>query len=65
MGKHCGRLEPGHLENVVQEVIILLRISFRGKKPTIKEEIFGKKIATTTLNALHLTNLPHLCENDT
>ena len=27
--KCCGRMEPGHLENTVQEAIILLRISFR------------------------------------
>ena len=29
---------------------------FQRRKPTIKEEIFGKKVATTILNALHLTN---------
>ena len=29
LGKRCGRLELGCLENTVQEAIILLRISFR------------------------------------
>ena len=28
-GNHCGRLEPGHLENAIQDVTILLRISFK------------------------------------
>ena len=29
LGKRCGGLEPGHLENTVLEGTILLRISFR------------------------------------
>jgi len=29
LGKHCGGLEPGCLENTVQEGTIILRISFR------------------------------------
>ena len=29
LGKHCGRLEPGRLENTMQEATILLRISFK------------------------------------
>ena len=29
LGKRCGRLKPGRLENTVQEGTILLRISFK------------------------------------
>jgi len=29
LGKRCGGLEPGHLENTVLEGTILIRISFR------------------------------------
>ena len=29
LGKRCGGLEPGRLENTVQEDTILLKISFR------------------------------------
>ena len=32
---------------------------------TIKDEIFEKKAVTTTLNALHQRNWPHLWKNDT
>jgi len=33
--------------------------------PTTKEEISEKKVVTTTLNALHQMNWPHLWINDT
>ena len=60
--------DPGHLRRALGEVTILRRISTREDniaESTTKKEISGKKDVTTTLNALHQTNWPHLWGNDT
>ena len=37
---------------------------FQIKESTVNQEIFEKKVATTTLKVLHLTNWLYLCGND-
>ena len=51
--------KPSHLGRALGKVTILGRISFKKgsrAKSTIKEEIFGKKTVTTTLNVLYQMN---------
>ena len=59
--------DPGHPERALGEVTILRRISTRVDnmaESTMKEEISGKKVVTTTLNALLQTSWSHLWGND-